>query len=81
MLRRVLQGAEVSRMAIAGGDTSSHGMRALDAWGMTYAGTLAQGAPLCRLHSDVPAIDGMEVLLKGGQMGGEDLFESLVSGT
>lgn len=81
LLRRVLQGAEVSRMAIAGGDTSSHGMRALDAWGMTYAGTLAQGAPLCRLHSDVPAIDGMEVLLKGGQMGGEDLFESLVSGT
>ncbi|VVE19638.1 lipoprotein [Pandoraea morbifera] len=81
LLRQVLEGAEVSRMAIAGGDTSSHGMRALDAWGITYAGTLAHGAPLCRLHSDMPALDGMEVLLKGGQMGDEDLFERLVSGT
>ncbi|SUA89986.1 four-carbon acid sugar kinase family protein [Pandoraea pulmonicola] len=81
LLRQVLAAAPVSRLAIAGGDTSSHGVRALDAWGLTYAGTLAAGAPLCRLRSDSPALDGMEILLKGGQMGGEDLFERLVQGT
>ncbi|WP_370363630.1 nucleotide-binding domain containing protein [Pandoraea sp. XY-2] len=71
----------VSRMAIAGGDTSSHGVRALDAWGLAYAGMVSPGAPLCRLRSDAPALDGMEILLKGGQMGGVDLFERLVRGT
>lgn len=81
LLRRVLEDVPVSRIAIAGGDTSSHGVRGLDAWGLTYAGTLSAGAPLCRLRSDVPSLDGMEVLLKGGQMGDEDLFERLVHGT
>ncbi|MFK0378672.1 four-carbon acid sugar kinase family protein [Pandoraea sp. NPDC090278] len=80
LLAQVLREVPVSRMAIAGGDTSSHGMRALDAWGLTYAGTLAPGAPLCVLKSDVSTFDGMEILLKGGQMGGEDLFERLVHG-
>ncbi|WP_353192541.1 four-carbon acid sugar kinase family protein [Pandoraea pnomenusa] len=80
LLAQVLREAPVSRLAIAGGDTSSHGMRALDAWGLEHVGTLAPGAPLCRLKSDVPAFDGMEILLKGGQMGGEDLFERLAHG-
>ncbi|VVE37109.1 lipoprotein [Pandoraea capi] len=80
LLRKVLQAAPVSRAAIAGGDTSSHGVRGLDAWGLTYAGTLSAGAPLCRLRSDCATLDGMEILLKGGQMGDEDLFERLVHG-
>ncbi len=81
LLRQVLDEVPVARMAIAGGDTSSHGVRALDAWGLDYAGRVSPGAPLCRLRSDVPALDGMEILLKGGQMGGVDLFERLVHGT
>ncbi|AKM32921.1 hypothetical protein AB870_16580 [Pandoraea faecigallinarum] len=81
LLRQVLRDTPVSRAAIAGGDTSSHGVRALDAWGLSYAGTLSAGAPLCRLHSDHTPLDGMEILLKGGQMGDEDLFERLVHGT
>ncbi|VVE42056.1 four-carbon acid sugar kinase family protein [Pandoraea terrigena] len=81
LLRRVLDEMPVSRMAIAGGDTSSHGVRALDAWGLAYAGMVSPGAPLCRLRSDAPALDGMEILLKGGQMGGVDVFERLVHGT
>jgi uncharacterized protein YgbK (DUF1537 family) len=36
---------------------------------------------LCRLHSDEAALDGLEIMLKGGQMGGEDLFETLLHGT
>jgi uncharacterized protein YgbK (DUF1537 family) len=80
LLAAVLRDAPVARVGIAGGDTSSHAVRALDAWGLAYAGTVAPGAPLCRLRSDVAALDGMEILLKGGQMGGDDLFERLVHG-
>jgi uncharacterized protein YgbK (DUF1537 family) len=34
---------------------------------------------LTRAHSDDPALDGMELMLKGGQMGQEDLFELLLA--
>jgi uncharacterized protein YgbK (DUF1537 family) len=36
---------------------------------------------LCRLHSDQASLDGMEIMLKGGQMGSEALFETLLHGT
>ena len=81
LLAQTLAAAPVLRLGIAGGDTSSLGVRALDAWGLSYAGLVAPGAPLCRLHSESRSLDGMEVMLKGGQMGGEDLFERLVHGT
>ncbi|MDM0034344.1 four-carbon acid sugar kinase family protein [Variovorax sp. J22P271] len=81
LLAQTLTTTPVLRLGIAGGDTSSLGVRALDAWGLSYAGLVAPGAPLCRLHSESRALDGMEVMLKGGQMGGVDLFERLVHGT
>jgi uncharacterized protein YgbK (DUF1537 family) len=30
------------------------------------------------LHSDDPSLDGLELMLKGGQMGNEDVFERLI---
>lgn len=70
----------VRRVGIAGGDTSSLAVRALDAWALAYRGMLAPGVPLCRLHSDDARLDGVELMLKGGQMGGPDVFERLVAG-
>ncbi|MBE9607239.1 four-carbon acid sugar kinase family protein [Acetobacteraceae bacterium H6797] len=67
--------APVRRLGIAGGDTSSLGAQALDLWGLSYLDTLAPGVTLCRGHSDNPALDGIELMLKGGQMGPPDLFE------
>ncbi len=81
LLARVLKAVPLHRLGIAGGDTSSHAVQALDAWGLSYAAQLAPGVALCRLHSDRAALDGMEIMLKGGQMGGEDLFETLLHGT
>lgn len=81
LLARVLAAAPVRRVGVAGGDTSSLAVQALDAWGLSYLATLSTGAPLCRLHSDQPGLDGCEILLKGGQMGDEDVFERLVHGT
>ena len=39
-------------LGIAGGDTSSHAVQALNAWGLSYLVQLASGVALCRLHSD-----------------------------
>jgi uncharacterized protein YgbK (DUF1537 family) len=39
------------------------------------AARLVRGAPLCRLVADDRAIDGLEVALKGGQMGDADFFD------
>jgi uncharacterized protein YgbK (DUF1537 family) len=68
------------RVGVAGGDTSSHGVQALDAWGLSYVADMGAGASLCRVHSDDARLDGMEIMLKGGQMGTDDVFERLVHG-
>ena len=79
-LARVLAAGPLRRVGIAGGDTSSLSVQALDAWGLSYLQPVAPGLALCRLHSDVPTLDGMEIVLKGGQMGPPDLFERLLHG-
>ena len=76
----VLAQAPVRRFGIAGGDTSSHAVIALDAWALSYVAQIAAGVALCRLHTDNPALDGLEVMLKGGQMGPVGIFEHLVHG-
>ncbi|SEB16200.1 four-carbon acid sugar kinase family protein [Variovorax sp. YR216] len=81
LLKEVLRLAPaVRRVGIAGGDTSSLAVRALDAWALAYQGVVAPGVPLCRLHSDDARLDGIELMLKGGQMGEPDVFERLVFG-
>ena len=42
---------------------------------------LVPGAPLCRVWSDAPGMDGMEVVLKGGQMGQADFFGRVLHGS
>ena len=44
---------------------------------MEWIGRPAAGVALCRLHAKATWLDGMEVMLKGGQMGDDDLFETL----
>ena len=81
LLAKVLASApRVRRVGVAGGDSSSLAVQALGGWALRHAGTLAPGVSLTRLHSDVPRLDGLELMLKGGQMGSADLFERLVRG-
>jgi uncharacterized protein YgbK (DUF1537 family) len=75
LLRPVLSKVSIERLVIAGGDTSSHAVAALDVWGLSYRGPMAAGAPLCRVHSDDARLDGLDIILKGGQMGSRDFFE------
>lgn len=80
LLAQVLAQVPLRRIGIAGGDTSSLAVQALAAWGLSYRASLAPGVALCQLHSDESALDGVEVMLKGGQMGPDNLFERLLHG-
>jgi 3-oxoisoapionate kinase len=79
LLRAVLSQAQVARLIVAGGDTSSHAVAALDIWGLSYCSSFVPGAPLCRVHSDMPGLDGLDIILKGGQMGPVDFFDEAAS--
>lgn len=74
VLREVLARSGVRRAVVAGGDTSSHATQQLGLHALTVAAPLAPGCPLCRGHSDDPALEGLEIALKGGQMGQDDFF-------
>ena len=41
---------------------------------------LAPGAPLCRAWSDDPKRDGLEIVLKGGQVGGASFYGDVRAG-
>ena len=80
LLRQVLESTPVGRLGVAGGDTSSLALQALAPSAMEWIGRAAPGVALCRLHATPSWLDGMELMLKGGQMGGDDLFETLRTG-
>jgi len=79
--RDLIQRAGLRRVMFVGGDTSSHGVAQLGADALTWAAPLEPGAPLVRAHSDDPSVDGLEMVLKGGQMGGDDFFELVRRGS
>ena len=70
----------VGRSAIAGGDTSGWTIKSMDAYALAIVGALDVAAAVCALHSDDASLDGAQVVLKGGQVGGDDFFLRLVSG-
>lgn len=74
LLRSVLDRARPSRLVVAGGDTSSRAIQALDIWALSYRAACVAGAPRCRAHSASPGLDGLDVILKGGQIGAPDFF-------
>lgn len=75
---RVASSGLIDRLCIAGGDTSSLALQEIGAESLSYEADVEPGICLCRLHSQTqPAIDGLEILLKGGQMGSPQLFNTL----
>jgi 3-oxoisoapionate kinase len=79
-LVRVARGEGLTRMLVAGGDTCGCTVGELDAWGLEVLGAVVPAGFLCRLRSHAPGWDGLEVLLKGGQVGGTDLFGQVQTG-
>lgn len=73
LLLEIVQQTGIRRVVLCGGDTSSHAVQQLNLTALTFAGPLAPGAPLCRAHA-AGGLDGLELALKGGQIGPEDFF-------
>jgi len=83
-LGKILCGAlaqsKVRRLCIAGGDTSSFAARALSIKALEMVAPLTPGAPLCRAFAAGSPVDGCEIVFKGGQVGAEDYFETVLKG-
>ncbi|MEQ5870813.1 four-carbon acid sugar kinase family protein [Sagittula sp. NFXS13] len=73
VLDGVLHATGIRRAVISGGDTSGHGMRALGLEALEALAPTIPGAALCIGHGG-SAHDGLQIALKGGQMGSEDFF-------
>ncbi len=74
----VLKRHRVRRLAVAGGDTSSKIVGQLGFWGLGYHGQISNGVAVSLARSDDRDRDNMLVMLKGGQMGHEQLFETFL---
>ena len=72
--------ANVKRIVIAGGDTSSYAARAMGIDAVEMIAPLVIGAPLCKAYSRNKSINGVEVNFKGGQVGSENYFEVVANG-
>ncbi len=80
--RACIAGQGLRRAILAGGDTSSHALGELDVFALTTRFPLAAtpGSPLCTAASADPKLDGLEIAMKGGQVGGDDYFVALRDG-
>jgi uncharacterized protein YgbK (DUF1537 family) len=72
LLRGLLLETGARRAVVCGGDTSGEAARALGLQALTMLSPLAPGSPLCRAHARERGLDGLEIALKGGQVGGPD---------
>jgi uncharacterized protein YgbK (DUF1537 family) len=81
IMRAVTAQTSVKRMVIAGGDTSSFAARALGIEAVEMIAPLTPGAPLCRAFAPGSPADGREIVFKGGQVGQEDYFGTVMQGT
>lgn len=82
ILKAVLAKSGLRRAIIAGGDSSSHALSQLEIYALTTRLPLpaTPGSPLCSALSAVPSLDGIEIALKGGQVGADDYFVQLRDG-
>jgi uncharacterized protein YgbK (DUF1537 family) len=79
ILDRILRQTGLRRAVISGGDTSGHGMRQLGLQALVARAPTVPGAALCAAHGTGPH-DGLEIALKGGQMGSDDYFGLIRAG-
>lgn len=80
ILAALIDRGGVRRAVIAGGDTSGRVAQALGVLALRPLAYVAPGASVMRTISDTPGRDGLELVLKGGQMGQPDLFARLRGG-
>ena len=76
-----LKAVPLKRLVVAGGDSSSYTMRLLGADALQpLVSHFGQNAHFATLVSQDPMLQGVEVLLKGGQVGQAHLYEMALQG-
>lgn len=80
VIKSVILNTSINRVIVAGGDTSSYSTIEMGVFGLEMIAPIAPGAPLCRCYSEDPRFDGVELALKGGQLGQKDYFVRVQSG-
>lgn len=77
---QLVERAKLKRAVVAGGDTSSHALGEMGISALTLKMPLPQtpGSPLCDAHGG--SADGLQIALKGGQVGGDDYFSMIRAG-
>ncbi|MBS14781.1 MAG: hypothetical protein CME19_24750 [Gemmatimonadetes bacterium] len=78
ILGRVVQETGLKRVATTGGDTSYYVAKEMGVSALEAVAPMAPGSPLCRVISPGSAVDGCEVVFKGGQVGRVDFFGDVV---
>ncbi|NRA40448.1 MAG: four-carbon acid sugar kinase family protein [Planctomycetes bacterium] len=80
ILKTLIAGCKLKRVCVAGGDTSGHTARALGIEALGILCPIAPGAPLCTAIAPDSPCDGLQVALKGGQVGTEGYFGMIRQG-
>lgn len=81
IVQNILLASVVQRLILSGGDTSSQITSVLAPDAIEIQARLSPGAPLCRVISNKPHLKGLQMALKGGQMGDASYFVRALRGT
>jgi uncharacterized protein YgbK (DUF1537 family) len=79
VISRAAADGATRRVIVCGGDTSSRVTRLLGVESLSIAANPWGNVVLLRAHAADPAIDGLELLLKGGQVGSDTLFTDVAA--
>lgn len=80
IMKCLLDRTELRRVVVAGGDSSGEVASMLGISALAVEAAMAPGAPLCRAFSRMPQRDGLEIVLKGGQIGDDAFFGKVLTG-
>lgn len=75
----VVRAGASRRVVVCGGDTSSRVTRLLGVESLSIAANPWGNVVLLRTHAADPSVDGVELLLKGGQVGADSLFTDVAA--
>jgi uncharacterized protein YgbK (DUF1537 family) len=81
IVQKILKAVPLRRLLLSGGDTSSQVTRVLAPDALEIEARLSPGAPLCRVVSDKPHLQALQIALKGGQMGDASFFVRALRGS
>lgn len=74
LARMIISASGVRRLVLVGGDISGRITPALGIWALQVGRPVGIAGPLCYAYSSYSEIHGLEIALKGGQVGEDDYF-------